>query len=315
MPIEGFNSEEFAKNLITQANELVPKEFNDQEKQYVVNKIYQFCILAGNALNQEENLSVNADQAYVITQYVCEWCFHKAVDAIRGGVSSDNWDYILQQVAFAVFEMAKYTQINKIEHAQEVALIEKEVLKSYEQSVKELAETGKVSEESIQKILQESNIDKMAEEANKNRPESDSEKTFKLASVALLLKSLPQEKAKKILASLDQSQSNRIIYYMNMPDLEKKLDSDEVAKSLKEFKKNLLLSKKPGISSQIDLIKRLKSLYSDNNIKNKIKFERPGIRAYVEYCLKNTSPETYNFEFSPYISEITLSYLRLKLSA
>ena len=44
MAIEGFNYQEFAQNLTAQAQELVPQEFSDLEKQYVVNTLLNFSL-------------------------------------------------------------------------------------------------------------------------------------------------------------------------------------------------------------------------------------------------------------------------------
>ena len=50
MAIKGFNYQEFAQNLTMQAQELVPQDFAEYEKQYVVNTLLNFSTLAGEAI-------------------------------------------------------------------------------------------------------------------------------------------------------------------------------------------------------------------------------------------------------------------------
>ena len=83
MAIQGFNYQEFAQNLTQQAVELVPKDFSDPEKQYVVNTLLNFSALAGEALYNDTESNFTADQAMMITQIIAEWAFHKSVDLIR----------------------------------------------------------------------------------------------------------------------------------------------------------------------------------------------------------------------------------------
>ena len=83
MAIKGFNYQEFAQNLTAQAQELVPQDFSDPEKQYVVNTLLNFSTLAGEAIYNDKESNFNADQAMMITQIIAEWSFHKSVDLIR----------------------------------------------------------------------------------------------------------------------------------------------------------------------------------------------------------------------------------------
>ena len=57
MATKDFDYESFAQNLAAQAQELVPQDFNDVQKQYVINTLGNFAMLSGKALAEDPNLN------------------------------------------------------------------------------------------------------------------------------------------------------------------------------------------------------------------------------------------------------------------
>ena len=49
MAIQGFDYKGFAQNLAQQALELIPPDFNDNQKNYVANTLLNFSTVAGQA--------------------------------------------------------------------------------------------------------------------------------------------------------------------------------------------------------------------------------------------------------------------------
>jgi len=139
MAVEGFNSEQFAQNLAQQAVELVPKDLDENQKRFVVNIIYRYCVLAGNALIQDNSIKLSAEQASIICQFIGEWTFHKSIDLIRGKVQEECWEPILQKIAFTIFEVAKKTQINNVPQEETMTIIEQEVNRSYREAINEFS--------------------------------------------------------------------------------------------------------------------------------------------------------------------------------
>ena len=107
MATKDFDYQSFAQNLAQQAQEMVPQDFNDFQKQYVVNTLGNFSMLSGKALAEDENLHFDAEQSVLITQIIAEWSFHKSVDVIRSGIPQQYWDPIMQKIAFTIYEIAK----------------------------------------------------------------------------------------------------------------------------------------------------------------------------------------------------------------
>ena len=177
MTIKGFDYKGFAENLASQATELVPKEFNENEKNYVTNTLLNFSMLAGEALYQDqENLGLNADQATMITQIIAEWAFHKSVDLIKSGIPQQYWDPIMQKIAFTIFEIAKQTFKQGLPQDQILQLIEHHVKKTYLDSITELKEKNLIDEGLMEKAASQSNIDTVMQQME-NSGEIQAEQT------------------------------------------------------------------------------------------------------------------------------------------
>ena len=160
MTIKDFDYKGFAENLAGQAAELVPKDFNNDEKAYVTNTLLNFATIAGEALYQDQdNFGFNAEQATMITQIIAEWAFHKSVDLIRSGIPQQYWDPIMQKIAFTIFEIAKQTFKQGLPQDQILQLIEHHVKKTYLDSIAELKEKNLIDEGLMEKAASQSNID------------------------------------------------------------------------------------------------------------------------------------------------------------
>ena len=165
MPIEGFDYKGFAASMSEQAKELVPKELEDREKEYIVKTLGNFTLLAGEALYNDQQLNLNADQAVFITQIIAEWSFHKSIDLIHSGILPQYWDGIMQKIAFTIFEIAKQAVVRKIPQDQLLQAVEHHVIKVYNQSIEELQQKGVIDEETKNRAENQSNIDAMAQQA------------------------------------------------------------------------------------------------------------------------------------------------------
>lgn len=161
MTIEGFDYNTFAQNLASQASELVPPEFNSDQKAYITNTLLNFATLAGEALYNDQELGFNAEQATMITQIIAEWAFHKSVDLIRSGIPQQFWDPVMQKIAFTIFEIAKQTFKQGLPQDQILQLIEHHVKKTYLDSIQELKEKGFIDEALMEQASHQSNIDNM----------------------------------------------------------------------------------------------------------------------------------------------------------
>ena len=319
MPIEGFDYKAFAASMSEQAKELVAPELEDREKEYIVKTLGNFTLLAGEALYNDTQMNLTAEQAVFITQIIAEWSFHKSIDLIHSGILPQYWDGIMQKIAFTIFEVAKQAVIRKIPQDQLLQAVEHHVIKVYNSSIEELQKKGVIDEEIKNRAESQSNIDAMAkqaqeeqqkrqmaaaEESEKNLREAEkrreekrnkrkqekqlasipqgiSNKQMKLMTLALVLKILSQDKVTTILNKFDSNDSLAISQYMNMADLESHLDGDLISDCLKEMKDYLPIKRKLTKENVLGDLLRIYRTTPREKIEKVIKNERPLVKRFI----------------------------------
>ncbi len=321
MPIEGFNSEQFSQSLAQQAIELLPKDFSEEQKKLAVNTIYKFCVLAGNAIVEDQTINFNANQASFIVQCIGEWTYHKSVDLIRSQVPSEHWDNVLQKIAFSVFEVGKQAQLNNLPQEQAITLIENQVNKTYKEIIAEMIQAGILDETKAKEALSQSNIDQVSQElqekqtTNIQNDTGNNNKSFKAVSLAILLKNISPKRAENILKQLDEETAKQVLSYYNVPDLEDKVDKKLVNQYL-----NNLHSLLPSTKAKAKKIKSLNKIadvienFPPQQIESLVRFEREEVRKYIKACIDHKYEKIENMNITPYISEVICNYLITKLS-
>lgn len=312
MAIEGFQYKEFAEEMARQAQDLVPQEFNDQQKGYIVHTIENFTRMAGEALYNDTSLNFNADQAILISQIIAEWSFHKSIDLIHSRILPEHWDSIMQKIAFTIFEVAKQAIIRNIPQDQMLQAIEHHVNKAYVAGLEALEKKKIISHEAKEYAAKQSNIDDMAKKVQEEEaaaaaaaahPEAQPQaqtpppqgamapaskppvhaagKAAKLLSVALLLRLLSQDKVVTILNKFSTEDSQTITKYMQTPDLESQIDPELTCQCLNEIKE--YLPKKPKLTEE-NIVKHMQRIF-DNTSRDKveqlIKYERPFVKRFI----------------------------------
>lgn len=296
MAIEGFNYEEFAQTLSTQASELVPAYFQEFQRNYVVNTVKNFSLLSAEAIYNDDKTNFNADQAMLITQIIAEWSFHKSVDIIKSGILPDYWDGIMQKIAFTIFEVSKQSILKNVPQDEVLRIVEHHVKKTYEKIIGELKDRKIIDQTTFEQALKQSNIDAMMQEiqeekakeegeanqhAPQGNPSQNDSKILKLASVALLLKEMPQNKADVILNKFNPKDAKTIAQYMRTPDLDKKMDENIAIKCLQEIKLHLpepkFINPDKIMSKMVQLLEHVPK----EKIEKIVVKERPNIKEFI----------------------------------
>ena len=165
MAIEGFDYKGFAQSMAEQAKELVPKDLQPDDQEYIVNTLGNFTLMAGEAIYNDESLQITAEQAVFITQIIAEWSFHKSIDLIHSGIDKSYWDTIMQKIAFTIFEVAKQGVIRNLKQEQLLQAVEMHVVKVYKKCIEDLEKRGVINEQVKELAESQSNIDAMAKQA------------------------------------------------------------------------------------------------------------------------------------------------------
>ncbi len=294
MSIEGFDYKTFAQELASQAKDLIPAEFQNFQKEYIINTIKNFATLSGEAISNDEKTKFNAEQAMLVTQIIAEWSFHKSIDVIKSGILPDYWDGIMQKLAFTIFEIAKQSIVQGLSQDEILRIVEHHVKKTYQKVIEELQERKVIDKNICENALNQSNIDEMMKQIQQEKAEQTQEenltqsdnksdyKILKLASIALLLKQVSQDKVQTILNKFDPQDVQTVIQYMQMPDLEKKVDQNITIKCLQEIKTNL---PEPKYIHPDKIISRIETVFKKtpkNKVERIIAKERSNVKKFVE---------------------------------
>jgi len=301
MAIEGFDYKAFAQELSSQADELLPAEFQEFQRKYVINTINNFSSLCGEAIYNDDKANFNLEQAMLITQIIAEWSFHKSVDIIKAGILPDYWDGIMQKIAFTIFEIGKQTISKGLPQDEVLQIVEHHVNKSYASVLEELKERKVIDPNVLDIALHQSNIDDMMDKLQKDNTETETQnqvqqtttgdggntnyqtksKILKLASVALLLQQVSQDKVQTILNKFGTEDAQAIIQYIQMSDLETKVDKNIAIKCLQEIRVNL---PEPKYISSDKLIARMGTVFEKlpkEKIENLVINERPKVKEFI----------------------------------
>lgn len=301
MSLEGFDYKTFAQELSAQADGLLPASFQEFQKKYVINTINNFATLCGEAIYNDDKANFTVDQAMLLTQIIAEWSFHKSVDIVKAGILPDYWDSIMQKIAFTIFEIGKQTILNGLPQEEVLQIVEHHVKKSYQTVLEDLKQRQIIDQVVLDRALSQSNIDDMMdqlqEETEKqNYQENVSEQSYqsagntdykanskilKLASVALLLRKVSQDKAQTILNKFNSQDAQSIVQYMQMSDLETKVDKNIALKCLKEIKVHLPEPKFVNSGKILDKMQYVFQKLPKEKIEKIVADERPNVKEFI----------------------------------
>ena len=330
MPIEGFDYKGFAASMSEQAKELVPKELEDREKEYIVKTLGNFTLLAGEALYNDQQLNLNADQAVFITQIIAEWSFHKSIDLIHSGILPQYWDGIMQKIAFTIFEVAKQAVIRKIPQDQLLQAVEHHVVKVYNQSIEELQQKGVIDEDTKNKAESQSNIDAMAQQAQaeqerqKQAQAQAAQQNAQDAEQRRLERQKQREQRrqpKQAKVSVPQGITNKQMKLMSLALVLKLMSQDKVMTILNKFDSNdsLAISQYMNMADLeshldgdlvTDCLKEMKEylpikrkLTKENVLGDLLRIYRETPRERIEKVIKNERPLVKRFIAQAYDGE------------
>ncbi len=309
MPIEGFDYKQFSAGLAQQAKAVLPPDLSEEDKKYVVSIVNNFCFLAGEALSNDNTIKFDVDDASVVTQFIGEWTFHKSVDLIRGKIDPQFRDSVLQKVAFTVFEIAKQAIIKKLPQPQMVGLVEHHVKKVFSEALADLEKKGALSQEQVNLAAQQSNIDEMAKADDEAIASASDAKILKLAAFAMILRQMPNDKVGVILNKFSPTDAKVLIQYMQMDDLETKLDSGIVMKCLQEIKTTLPEPKKVNINKTLGNFSKILASADMSLLQEIIGDERPIIRDFI---LDSDFHESRNM--SPWLIQLICKHVEEKIN-
>ena len=330
MAIEGFDYKEFAQMMSSQAGELVPPNFDEMQKNYVVKTLSNFTLLAGEAISNDESLNFNADQAVFVTQIIAEWSFHKSIDLVHSGIMPEHWDGVMQKIAFTIFEIAKQAIQKNIPQDKTLQLIEHHVDKTYKEAIEDLEKRGIITSEISKQAVSQSNIDDMAKQVQEQEA-ADAAAQFEAEQQQIAEQQQQAQPAPQSMGDAPQTQAepapmprrvipggDRTMKMKSIAMVLKLLDDKRAKEVLKQFPEEVAaelkkLVRTPRLEEQVDLrvakecledlkiiIPKKKKLSQDNMVRemdrvfNKYRMEE------VEQSVKSERPYVKRFVSQAY---------------
>ncbi len=312
--VKTFDYKAFATDLAGQASEVVPEDISTEDKDFVIDIIFRFCAMAGDALVKEENSKLSASGASLICQFIGEWIFHKSIDIIRAKIDPQYREGILQKVAFTVFDIAKKAVEKEIPQDQIIVIVETQVKKCFTAAMEDLAGRGILDEEVAKDALSQSNIDAMANQQVQEEVEHDiasmsDAKIIKLASLAVLMRNFSSEKLKKVLQGFNKPEREVLIKYLKMSDLEEKLDMRATLRCFEEIKNTLPEAVVVSFDKAYKKMYKIVKNSEKNEILNIIDNERPAVKEFVLSCYNNKRKQ-----LPAYVADVISKYLEENVS-
>ena len=154
-----FDYKSFAESMKKQSSELIPTEFSKEEADFIKRIIYDFVMLCGEYLNDEQEYDFTDEQKVFITQLIAEWSFHKSVDLINGKIPQEYWEAILQKIAYTILEVVKQAIKNELPQEEILMIVEYHVIKCYKDCIGEL----QLNDEAKKTALEQSSIGTFAQ--------------------------------------------------------------------------------------------------------------------------------------------------------
>lgn len=317
---EGFNAQEFAQNIAQQAVNAMPPEIDDQYKQFLGQVIFNFANMAGETLANEENSLLSLENIQVIVQYIAEWSFHKGIELINSEIPPEHWEKILQTIAGGVFEAGKKSFIGGLDEETIRTIVEGEVQSHYTHALNLLKGDGAINDEQIQsvqaakerakeQIAVQQPPEETTEEAHVEEevPQIDP-KVAKLATVAVILTSLPEDKRSAILGSFKPEEAQIIQYYMQPENMNLQIDPEMTAHLLTSLKRSIMPEEAPTLVAK-HIQQMAKSVDPGKIIAILIK-ERPMVQTYVKSCIEG---KFIRRDFSPHLGKTICKYIEKQL--
>ena len=153
-----FDYKSFAESMKKQSSELIPAEFSKNEADFIKKIVYDFVIICGEYLNDEQEYNFTDEQKVFIAQLIAEWTFHKSVDLINSKIPQEYWEAILQKIAFTILEVVKQAIKKELPQDEILKIVEHHIIKCYKDCLDKL----QLNDEQKKIALEQSSIDTLA---------------------------------------------------------------------------------------------------------------------------------------------------------
>ena len=113
MDLNNFDIKKISQMLTSQLKCFFPKDLNDDDKDYIVNIVEEYCLYYAEKL-QNSIEEVNKDQATTIIQIIREWALNRTIEMVESDVKKPIIDETLKIILEKVYGQAKSDQLRGV---------------------------------------------------------------------------------------------------------------------------------------------------------------------------------------------------------
>jgi len=142
MTIENFDYKKVAEEILPEYQALIDTaELIPDDKKYISELLNNYCLMTGEALNNDSSTKLDASQATLVCKFIVKFIFKKFIEFTEKNLPVKYREEILQKTAFIIFEVAKDTQTQNLSEQIAHDIIAKEAKDTFE---KEIANINKI---------------------------------------------------------------------------------------------------------------------------------------------------------------------------
>lgn len=168
-----FSIDEFIDSVIFKTKNSLPDDISEQARTFITETVDNFLHMTNNAIdnNYMDSIPKNIDKKFVL-QFLAEQISRTTIKLDNSKIPFEHWSSILQEVAFAIFEILCKPSGKK--QKADIQMAEQAVNKSYTEALQKLLEEKIITKQVFEETLKKSNIDisAAAEEQDDTEPES-----------------------------------------------------------------------------------------------------------------------------------------------
>lgn len=311
--------QQFVGQVINDASASFPPNIREEHKQFILQTIQSFAGMVIQSLSQDPSGAYTAENIQLLVQYIAQWTFRKGVELTYSQIPPEHWGAILQQLAGGIFEIGKNLVFAGIDQQTMTANVEGQAETYYYNALQALKDQGAITEEQLasletakdafQENVYQGEVDSQGKPTQEGPSEALSPKKSKLAALAVVLGSLPEEKIELILSTFPPEDVEEIRHFMLPENITaQKIDPHMTFELLKSLKSMIAPEEAPTQIARN--ITRVAEATSKERVLQLIENERPVIKNYIKSCLDG---KFIRRDFPPYIGMVIVKYLQKEL--
>lgn len=129
MKKDNLNLDRIAEFLTKQVKDFIPEDFDEEQKNYIINKVKENCLLYAEKLKKDKKSSLKEDQMIIVLQFIREWILNRTIELLKIELEEEIIDKIVKENIEQAFEIVINDQIKGISPKETALNLDFEAMK------------------------------------------------------------------------------------------------------------------------------------------------------------------------------------------